>query len=361
MTGPAGESDGGGGRRRLLYVGDLAPGTTSRMRCECLRAIGFDVAESATDAVRPRLLRRYAGKVANRLRLPLDHVGANAAILRSAAEIDILWLDKANTIRPATLHQARRLNPGLTIIGYSPDDMSQRHCSSRYFRAGLPWYDAFITTKSFGVPELAACGCPHVVFSANAYDPATHVPPSDPLGCPKPIAVGFIGYYEPARCGSIRRLCEAGIPVTATGPGWPEQRRRLPANATCLPAASGPDYTRRIHDTLINLGFLRKLNRDLQTQRSVEIPACAGFMLAERTSEHQALFAEGVEADYFGSDDELVAQVRHYLDRSLECREIGLRGLERCRRGRYSYQERLVDALGEISVPLPATGARGGS
>src|SRR5262249_61768258 len=72
-------------------------------------------------------------------------------------------------------------------------------------------------------------------------------------------------------------------------------------------------YTKGICSTGINLCFLRKANRDLQTTRSVEIPACGGFMLAERTEEHCALFEEGVEAEYFGSDDELVEKCRDYL------------------------------------------------
>ncbi len=347
---------------RLLYIGDLAPGTTSRMRCECLRELGFIVSECATDAIRPQGLLKYAGKVANRLRFPLDLAGVNAMILQHAAAIDVLWLDKANTVLPETLRQVREGFPRVMIIGYSPDDMAQRHCSSRYFHAGLRWYDAFITTKSFGVSELTAEGCRRVIFSPNAYDPATHRPPPDPMACQKPISVGFIGYFEEARCSSIRRLCEEGIPVTASGPGWPEHRRRLPANATCLPAASGIDYSTRIHETLVNLGFLRKMNRDLQTQRSVEIPACAGFLLAERTSEHLELFTEGMEADFFGDDDELVEKVRHYLANPMECRRIGVRGLERCHRDRYSYRERLADALAtagwvkHLSTVTPPTG-----
>lgn len=350
---------GAGTIRRLMYVGDLAAGTTSRMRCESLVELGFDVLELGTDSGRPGILRRYAGKVAHRLRVPLDHVRANEVILREASAIDVLWLDKAITILPGTLRGAKLVNPSLLVIGYSPDDMSKPHCSSRYFIAGLPWYDAFITTKSFGVPELEALGCRRVLFSPNAYDPSTHRPPDDPLHCPKPIPVGFIGFYEEARSASIARLCEAGIPVTASGPGWPEHRHRLPGNATCLPAAAGAAYTTRIHETMINLGFLRKLNRDLQTQRSVEIPACAGFMLAERTWEHQALFREGVEADFFGGDDELVAKVRHYLERPEECLAIGLRALERCRLGRYSYRERLGDALRAIGVAIPRGGPGG--
>lgn len=338
-------------KNRLLYVGDLAIGSTSRMRCRSLRQLGYQVEECASDAARLGLLRRYAGKIANRLRIPLDHAGANQRILSLVRDFDILWLDKANTIRPATLRQTRELYPHVRIIGYSPDDMAQPHCSSRYFVAGLPLYDAFITTKSFGVAELREMGCNVVVFSPNAYDPETHRPP--PEDTPKSIAVGFIGYFEEARCRSIRALCEAGVSVTATGPGWVENRKRLPGNAVCLPAATGSNYTARIHATQINLGFLRKINRDLQTQRSVEIPACGGFMLAERTPEHENLFLEGKEADYFNSDEELLRKTRWYLEHSEACARVAACGLLKCRTGRYSYAERLEDALREIGMSPP--------
>lgn len=339
----------------LLYVGDLAMGTTSLMRCQALRELGYAVAEFATDVQQPNVALRYADKFARRLRVPVDHARANAALRALPAAPDILWIDKGNTVRPSTLRWLRSRWPRLAIVGYSPDDMLQWHCSSFYFLYGLRHYDAFITTKSFGVEELLAQGCPKVVFSENAYDPNVHRPclQSDGRPVAHTIAVGFIGHHERQRCRSIAKLCEAGIPVTVTGPGWHRHRRQLPRNAIILPPVFGAAYATRISETTVNLGFLRKMNRDLQTQRTVEVPACGGLLLAERTEEQRRLFAEGVEADYFGDDDELIEKCRQYVADPGRARRVGAAGLQRCRSGRYSYGERLIDAIHEIGLPLP--------
>jgi hypothetical protein len=325
------------------------------MRCETLRLLGFTTREMPTDVMQPNLLVRYADKFARRLRVPIDHARVNVALRALDKEPDVLWIDKGNTVLPSTLRQLRRRFPRLRIVGYSPDDMMQWYCSSFYFLWGLKCYDAFITTKSFGVAELRSWGCPRVLFSENAYDPLIHRPAVEPDGTPieQTIGVGFIGHYEADRCRSIVSLCEAGVAVTVTGPGWHRYRRSLPGNATLLPPVFGDEYAARISATLVNLGFLRKMNRDLQTQRTVEVPGCGGFLLAERTTEQQRLFAEGKEADYFGDDEELIRKARYYLDEPARARQIGGAALQRCRSGRYSYTERLADALAEIDLLPP--------
>jgi len=341
--------------RKVLYIGEVGAGTTCAMRAEALRQLGYLVdAISVIPAARPNPLLDLCRRVGNRLRRPLDLNGVNHALLKLAAGYDILWIDKGNLISRRTLLCVRSHTPRPVIIGFSPDDMEQLHCTSVWFHSTLPLYDAYITTKSFQVAELTQRGCPLAVFTDNFYDPATHRPlaVTEAMHQAHTGAAGFVGYHEHERERSIAHLAEAGVAVHVYGPGWDRARRRLPAAVRIHPPVFGDDYARVLCATPINLGFLRKCNRDLQTTRSIEIPACGGFMLAERTTEHQRLFIEGAEADYFTDNDELVRKTMHYLAHPAERLAIASRGRLRCLTDRYSYAERLSDALKVIGQQM---------
>ena len=113
--------------------------------------------------------------------------------------------------------------------------------------------------------------------------------------------------------------------------------------------AYGLEYAKVLNATKINLCFLRKLNRDVQTTRSVEIPACGAFMLAERTEEHRRLFAEGVEVDYFEGVEELERKCRWYLANDEERDDMARRARARCVDHGYSNSERLRKVLATVA------------
>lgn len=79
--------------------------------------------------------------------------------------------------------------------------------------------------------------------------------------------------------------------------------------------------------------------------RSFEIPACRGFMLAERTPAHQALFEEGKEAEFFSSVEECADKARFYLDHPESRRAIAQAGYDRSIESDYSLRRRLRDVL----------------
>ena len=85
-----------------------------------------------------------------------------------------------------------------------------------------------------------------------------------------------------------------------------------------------------------------------QTRRTVEIPACQGFLLTERTDEQLGLFEEGKEAEFFGSNEELLRKIKYYLAHPEERKRIAVAGRERCLRSGYSNQEQLKWALSQV-------------
>jgi spore maturation protein CgeB len=286
---------------------------------------------------------------------PRDCKGENASVLKlfRDAQWDVLWVDKGLTIEADTFVEVRRLQPQCRIVGYSPDDMFARHNQSRPFLRSLPLYDVYFTTKSYGVRELESLGAREVHFVGNAYDSSTHRPMAVDVEDRERFGgtVGFIGAYEMERCRSMQSLAENGIPVRVWGPNWPSKSgsQGIRLERRCL---WGDDYARATCAFDINLGFLRKINRDLQTTRSVEIPACGAFMLAERTDEHQALFEEGKEAEYFDSDEELLSKVRYYLAHEDQRKLIAAAGRQRCLSSGYSNEARLLKMLDIVTHKL---------
>src|ERR1035437_861546 len=333
----------------IVYCGDVWRGSTCRMRSDALRTLGHKLTEVDTTYV-PAGFSGLALRALKKLGYTSDPLGTNERLLASVAreEPQVVWIDKGMCITPRTLQTIRELQPNTHTVNYGPDDMGGRHNQPRQYLDSIQFYDLHVTTKSFNVKELYGRGARGVLFVNNAYSTDTHRPIEvSPQARLNPgAAVGFIGAFERDRAESLRFLTSHGIQVQIVGAGWERwAKRNSDPNMRMLHRRLwGEEYTKAICSVEINLGFLRKLNRDLQTTRSVEIPACGSFMLAERTAEHLELFVEGVEAEFFSSREELLEKCRYYLTHREARFRVAKAGRERCLRSGYSY-ERQVEAV----------------
>lgn len=312
----------------ILYIGPVNPGTTTLQRLNAFRE--FDVSLTVLNSSNNkqqmhenkflnRVFRFLFRKGLNRFFWyqigPKDYSDLNERILEVVDKntFNVVWIDKGLIINKNIFERFNR--NGIRIIGYSPDDMNGRHNQSFDFLQSLPFYDIFYTTKSYGVSELSLLGCKNAKFVGNAFDEKTHFPGEISVSNRKKYGgeVGFIGDYELERASSILFLANNGIKVRVWGTNWHKFKHKhsnlLIENIPLM----GREYAIALSNFDINLCFLRKINRDLQTTRSVEIPASGGFMLAERTCEHLELFEEGKEAEFFTSNQELLEKVIFYL------------------------------------------------
>lgn len=348
---------------KVLFVADLNVYSKGLSRLRALRGIGAHVEALSHTAIggedNGHAPLSPAFKLAWKLGLHLDTEGVNKAMLKAAEGFpaELIWIEKGNMIRPATLAKLRALRPRAVIASYSEDDMFNPLNRTRAYSAGLRHHDVVFVTKSFNADpgELPSLGARRCVMVDKAYDPDQHHPliltdaELDELSAD----AGFIGSYAPERGAALRFLAENGVAVRVWGNGWQQFTGAHPnLRVECRPLVNVPNdlrYTKGVRATRVNLGFLRKLNRDLQTDRSVEIPACGGFMLAEQSDEHARLFEDGREAVFFQGFSEMLEKTRFYLDHEDERQAIAAAGYRRCVDGGYSHAERMRFMLAAAS------------
>ena len=163
---------------------------------------------------------------------------------------------------------------------------------------GLKYYDIVFTTKVYNLEELKILGAKRTELFLDSYDENAHWPMNLTDEDIKNFScdVGFIGTFENDRAEKMLFLAENGIKVVVWGNGWGAWIDKNPNLIIKNKPLYSDDYAKAISAAKINLCFLRKINRDEITSRSVEIPACGGFMIAERTKRHLDFFEEDKEA-----------------------------------------------------------------
>lgn len=348
---------------KLLYHGSLWDGSTARQRFEAFqRHPGINaVAHNAGSDLEP--VRNLIVRLRWKIRWPSDVHRENERLIAAvdAERPDVVFVDNSRVVNKATLLRIRSIcDPAL--VYYSPDDIVAAHNLSWPVRLTFPEWDVFFTTKKFNVPELKARGVRNPVLAGNAFDPALHRPMSrEEVGEDyERFDLVFVGTFEKERFQSLKRLAAEGFsiaiygnPASRHGRDWSaigHNRIRVGQPGYAL------DYSRLMHHGKLALCFLRKINRDRITTRSIEIPAMRRPLLAEKTGEHDLHFLDGSEYLGFRDDGELIKHIRYLLINEEERRRIAARGYARCFSSRYATADRacfMADAIRKVSSSFP--------
>ncbi|THD77670.1 MAG: hypothetical protein E7812_12985 [Phenylobacterium sp.] len=356
---------------KILFLGEIGVGQTSRMRMRALERLGHEVV--GVNTMEPWKRASWAQRQAQR-RLRRGSVvdEINRSALMSAREFqpDLVWAEKQEFLRRDTLEDIRSLGPRL--VHFTPDPyFTLAWKRTPLMDAALQAFDVLVYCKSYEKAEYAAIGRP-IVYMPLGYCDEVHrpLPSADPRW---DCAVGFLGGWEPRREHLLHAVASAGADLKIWGGYWEflqdgrwTLRRQLILNQlaggdrfafhqdTAIAAAwqggevYQDEYAHALSGSKIGLGFLRKVCPDQHTTRTFEIPACGSMLLADRTEEHLEFFKESVEAEFFGSEEELTDKIAFYSRAEPARMEIARRGHERCETGRYAYVHRLSAALDAI-------------
>jgi hypothetical protein len=356
---------------KILFLGEIGDGQTSRMRMNAFARLGHDV--RGVNTVEPWMRSGWLNRQLQR-RIGVGKVVAtiNRLVVEAAEAFApaLVWAEKQEFLRRDSLEKLRKL--GARLVHFTPDPyFSLAWKRTRVMDEAVGAFDVLVYCKRYEREFYATFGKP-LIYMPLGYCDEVHRPlPSVERRWQS--AVGFLGGWEPRREQLLRATAVAGLDLKIWGGHWDFlrdgrwtlrrhiilkqlagddpfrlHRDEIVAGAWQGREVYGDDYAHALTGAKIGLGLLRKVCPDQHTTRSFEIPACGSMLLADRTDEHRALFEEGEEAEFFDSTEELVDKAQFYCRDETARQRIAKAGLERCIKSNYAYVHRLRTALADL-------------
>ena len=334
----------------IIYIGSGSPDSTSRHRADALSRLGHEVhIADPYEAFKARLNGKFQGMMHYRSGYRLLQSGMaqwihNLIGLLLPRPPDIVWIDSGELFG----FEAVKLlsQTGAKLVSYNHDDATGKRDGRRFdsLLESLALYDVCVVVRPENILEYQRRGARKVMHVWRSYDEVMHAPYKARYDIPAEFRsdVAFIGTWirGEGRDRFVLDLVNRGIPVSIWGARWQKSPFWEQLKA-CYRGGnlSGRDYVAAIQGAKVCLGMLSKGNRDLHTTRSMEIPYAGGVLCAERTSEHMALYEEGVEAVFWGDVDECARQCRRLLDDDAWRESVRSAGMARVRASHRGHQD----------------------
>ncbi len=347
-----------GRRMKIFFSGGLAgPWTSGWQRFECLKQLGHETTPFHQDGYLTRAVLRHP---LNRLwggfydQQVVEEFNREMLAAIITLQPDVAWLEWPMLVQKETLHEAASRVPDCRWVSFQDDNpfgnRSGEQHRWRHFLEAIPHFDLHFVKRESDVAEFGLRGAKRTQrfrhgFAAPLFRP---IPSADVPGMFR-HAVSFVGTPLDHRVAAISDLLiRHRIPLQIYGGRWNRTLVYHRRKRSFRPPVMAEDYVRVICGSQISLGFVSSSNRDEYTMRTFEIPACKGFLLAERTPAHRELFTEGKEAEFFSSTEECADKIRFYLREEALRARIAENGHRRCLASDYSLQRSMAEAMKHI-------------
>jgi spore maturation protein CgeB len=323
---------------KILYAGELRPGTSCLFRKWALERLGHEVIglDPTGYVIEQKVLRKIAFRA-------------------ERERPETFWADKLLLLTPKTLKAMREM--GITTVSYMIDNAfgPRRDPGWRMYVKDIPEFDLHVTQREVSLKDYLERGARNVMKVQTAYEPTIHYPSPVPVtDAERTREVSFVGTPYDDRADILTEVAEAGLPVIVSGN--PRQWKRALSEAAYAKIFRfgelyEKEYREAIWGSKINLSFLTKANQDEYTHKSFEIAGCGGFLMAERCKGHEEKFKEDEEAVFFTDTEDLIAKIRRWLPDEAGRARIAAAGRARAvRDGYYNdvQESRILERLAQI-------------
>jgi hypothetical protein len=211
---------------KILFVGQLAYGQTSRMRLEALQSLGHEV-------VGLDVSRLWAGvpwlarQVQQRANRGPTIAALNKAIVACARRErpDLFWGEKLETLDPDAVVALRRL--GIRSLHYTPDPyFSVSWKRTRLLDACMPLFEYAVTSKTYELDDYRRV-CQQVFYMPLGFCESVHRPLAPADAATRRHFQGdvsFVGGWEPRREALLDRIARTGCRLNIWGYAWEHVR-----------------------------------------------------------------------------------------------------------------------------------------
>ncbi|MBC3788548.1 CgeB family protein [Spirosoma utsteinense] len=348
----------------ILYFGDNSPGSTSTHRANALARLGHAVSShnpshAAAGQLESKWFQALHYRTGYRL-LQNQVIRWVKKISAAQPKPDLVWVDSGELFGPACIKYLKSL--GCPVLLYNVDDPTGKRDGRRFDSLvnAISLYDLVVVVRRETEEECRKLGAKQVMQVFRSYDEVAHYPFETDAAIPASFKsdVAFIGTWmrHERRDEFILELINQGLPVSIWGDRWAKSPHWKSLQSVYRGGAlGGRDYVAAIQGAKVCLGFLSKGNRDLHTQRSLEVPFAGGLLCAERTSEHQELYEEGVEAVFWSNAQECAEVCKELLSNDSVREGIRLAGkqkVESLRVGNEDICRKILDEVLKSSVVI---------
>jgi hypothetical protein len=208
---------------KILFIGGLQPGQTSRMRMLELAALGYQIrtveAFDIWNGISPikRRLQQWhcAGSI-------IDSLNRNVTVSAQSFRPDLVWAEKQEYLRAETVLFLKA--SGARLLHYTPDPyFALRWKRTRLMDEAIAHFDYLVTSKKYELDEYGMLPGKVIYvplgFSEEAHRPAL---PATRAGFSRYSSdVSFLGGWEPRREAMLDSIAHRqNVRLKIWGYGW---------------------------------------------------------------------------------------------------------------------------------------------